>query len=204
LLLDEPLASLDQARKKEIFPWIERLHTELKIPVLYVTHSSDELARLADHLLLLDGGLVKACGPATEVMAQTEFAIASGNEAGVLLHGSIAERDSQYHLARVETAGGSFWTRDQGHALGKSVRLRIMAKDVSLAISEPQGGSIQNRLPGTIQSIHDETHPSQALLKVRCGEALILSRVTQRSLAELRLQPGSSVWCLVKAAALID
>ena len=202
LLLDEPLASLDVARRKEVLPWLERLHDELKIPMLYVTHSVDELARLADHVVLLDQGRVRSCGPVTQAMASQEVALAIGEEAGLVTQGEVIDRSPEDHLAQIQFGGATLWVRDQGLVLGQTVRVRILARDVSLARSVHEDSTLQNRLQGSIESIDTDTHPSQAIVRVRCGQELIVARVTCRSLRILGLRQGSSVWCQVKSAAL--
>ena len=203
LLLDEPLASLDVARRNEVLPWLERLHDELNIPMLYVTHSVDELARLADHVVMLDQGRVRTGGPITEAMASPELAQAIGEEAGLVSTGQVIALSPTDHLAQVQFGGGTLWVRDPGLTLGQQVRVRILARDVSLALSMHEDSSIQNRLQGSIESIDADAHPSQAIVRVRCGSALILGRVTFRALRHLELQPGASVWCQIKSAALI-
>ena len=204
LLLDEPLASLDQARRQDILPWLERLRDELKIPMLYVTHSSDEVARLADTLVVLDAGKVKACGPVSEVLAATDASAALGDDAGALLEATVAERDTRCQLGRLAFKGGSLWLRDTGIALGRTVRVRVLARDVSVATQEPQQTSIQNLLPCVVQSIVADAHPSQALVRMVCGESIVLARVTARAVDALQLTPGMAVWAQVKAAALVE
>lgn len=203
LLLDEPLASLDVARRKEVLPWLERLHAELKIPMLYVTHSVDELARLADQVVMLDGGNVRSCAPMTEAMVSQDMALAIGEEAGMVTLGRVMERNPEDHMAQIQWGGGILWVRDQGVAVGQTVRVRILARDVSLALSNHEDSTIQNRLQGLIESIDSDAHPSQVVVRVRCGQALILGRVTRRSLRHLALRQGASVWCQVKSVALI-
>lgn len=203
LLLDEPLASLDVARRQEVLPWLERLHDELRIPVLYVTHSVDELARLADHVVMLKKGLVEACGPVTESMASQEVAMAIGDEAGIVSSGTIVARDEDHHMAQIQFGAGTVWGRDQGLPIGRSVRLRILARDVSLSLGPHEDTTIQNRFQGVIESIDADVHPSQALVRVRCGDTAILSRVTRRAVRLLRLEARSCVWCQVKSVALI-
>lgn len=202
LLLDEPLAALDMARRREVLPWLERLHAELQIPVLYVTHSVDELARLADHLLLLEQGSVTVCAPVMESMASQAVAAAIGDEAGIVVSGKIVARDIGSHLAQIRFGAETVWVQDQGLDIGQAVRVRILARDVSLSLSPHEDTTIQNRLQGVIESIESGAHPSQALVRVRCGDALILSRVTQRALQQLGMNIGSSVWCQVKSVAL--
>jgi len=204
LLLDEPLASLDVARRKEILPWLERLHRELQIPVIYVTHSLDELAKLADHVVMLENGCVTASGALREICTNAAMAAAAGDEAGVVIESRITGVDPQFHLAEVDFGDGTLWVRDAGLETGATIRLRILARDVSLATSAQSHSTIQNVIPGVIESIKNEAHASQALVAVRCGEAMLLSRVTHRALATLRLSRGSPVWALVKSAALID
>ena len=204
LLLDEPMAALDLARRLEIMPWLERLRDELSIPMLYVTHSADELARLADHLVVLARGQVQAVGPVQQVLASLQSPVVVGEDAGVLLQGRVAERDGDWQLARVAFEGGELWVRDRDIPVGQSVRLRVLARDVSLTTTEPHHTSIQNHLPGRIDSIAPDAHPSQVLVRVRCGEAVLLARITRRAQAMLHLQLGSIVWVQVKSVAVVQ
>jgi len=203
LLMDEPLASLDAARRQEIFPWLARLRDELKIPMLYVTHSVEELTRLADHLVALDKGQVTAQGPIGAVLTQVINPVLVGEDAGALISGRIGTVDAQWHLSRVDFDGGSVWMRDAQLRVGKVVRIRILARDVSLATSEPQHSSIQNLLQGVIQSITPDAHPSQVLVVLKCGATEVLARVTQKAVSELGLQVGMPVWAQVKSVALV-
>ena len=203
-LLDEPLAALDHARKQEILPWLERLRDELSTPMLYVTHSADELARLADHLVVLDQGRVTAEGPAASVLAAISSPVLAGDEIGALLAGRVVERDAHWHLSRVAFDGGSLWLRDSGLPLGHLVRLRVLARDVSMAVEEPRGTSIQNHLPCTIESSAPDVHPSQVLVRVRVGASTLVARITGRSFDALGLQPGKSAWLQVKSVALLE
>ncbi len=203
LLMDEPLAALDLKRKQEILPYLERLHEALEIPVLYVTHSPDEVAHLADHLVVLESGRALASGPLTETLARIDLPIRLGEDAGVVLDAVVVERDAEWNLACVEFAGGRFWTRDSGAELGRHVRVRILARDVSLALAAQSGTSIQNILPGTVAEIGDDSHPALALVRLQVGASPLLARLTKRSAASLGLQPGMKLWVQVKAVALI-
>ena len=203
LLLDEPLAALDRSRKQDILPWLEGLRDRLQIPMLYVTHAMDEVARLADTLVLLEAGQVRACGPVAEVMVQ--HLAAGGDEAGALLEATVRGRDAAWNLAEVVFDGGSLWLRDNPTLEpGRGVRVRVLARDVSLARTAPAGTSIQNQLACTVESIRPDTHPSQVLVRLRCGTATLLARVTGRSAAQLELAADRAVWALVKSVALVE
>jgi molybdate transport system ATP-binding protein len=203
LLLDEPLASLDLARRREILPWLEKLRDELRIPMLYVTHSGDEVARLADHLVLLDQGQVRASGPLAETLARVDLPAVPGEEAAVLLHALVAERDARWQLVQVRFEGGALWIPDPGLAVGHAVRVRVLARDVSLALVPPERSSIQNVLPCTVRAIAAGDHGAQALVQLACGGSLLLARITARAVDALELREGSAVWAQVKSAALV-
>ncbi len=211
LLLDEPLSALDAARRAEILPWLERLRDELAIPMLYVTHSVDEMARLADTLVLMDQGRALACGPTQEVLLRTELPVIPGEETGVLLQGVVDERDAPWHLMRVDFSGGGLWLRDSGAAPGTKARLRVLARDVSIAIEEPRGTSVQNLLPCTVLELMPlaGSGGAQVMVRLACdapahGEgAQLLARITARSAHQLALAPGLRAWAQVKAAALV-
>ena len=203
LLLDEPLAGLDHARRQEILPWLERLRDELHIPMLYVTHTADEVARLADTLIVLDQGRVVAAGPVAQVLARVETPVVLGEDAGALLEGTVVERDGRWHLMRIAFAGGSLWLRDSGLAVGSPVRLRVLARDVSIAAEEPRATSIQNLLPCVVRAVVPDAHPSQALVQLACGGSVLLARITARAADALGLVPGKPVWAQVKSAALV-
>ncbi len=203
LLLDEPLAALDYARRREILPWLEKLRDELRIPMLYVTHSGDEVARLADHLLLLDEGKVRAAGPLAETLARIDIPAIPGEEAGALLHATIVERDARWQLAQVQFDGGALWVADAGLAAGHAVRVRVLARDVSVALVPPERSSIQNVLPCTVRAIAPGAHGSQAVVQLACGGSLLLARITARAVDALGLSEGSTVWAQVKSAALV-
>lgn len=203
LLLDEPLAGVDVARRREILPWLERLRDELRIPMLYVTHSGDEVAQLADHLVLLDAGRVRASGPLAETLARVDLPAVPGEEAGVLLHATIVARDGRWRLAQVRFDGGVLWIADPQLAIGHAVRVRVLARDVSLALVPPEQSSIQNVLPCTVRAIAPGAHPSQAVVQLACGATLLLARITARAVEGLELAEGRPVWAQVKSAALV-
>jgi molybdate transport system ATP-binding protein len=203
LLMDEPLAALDLARKNEILPYLERLHDELEIPVLYVSHAPDEVARLADHIVVMEAGRAVAQGPLVDTLARIDLPIRLGEDAGVVLDGTVAERDENWHLARVEFDGGSVWVRDTGHALASRVRVRILARDVSVALEPQHDSSIINCLPAAVAEIADDAHPALALVKLQVGKSVVVARLTHRSACGLDLRPGAKVYAQIKAVALI-
>ena len=155
-------------------------------------------------LVVLEQGRIKASGPVAELLQQTEHPALGFAETATLLLGDVDQLDPAWHLARVAFAGGAVWVRDTGLALGRPVRLRILARDVSLASAEPQHSSIQNQLPCVIEAIVPDSHASQRLVRLRCGSTLLQARVTARAIDALGLRPSSSVWAQVKSVALVE
>lgn len=203
LLMDEPLAALDLQRKREILPFLERLRDELDIPILYVSHLHEEVARLADHLVLMEGGKVLASGALSDMSARMELPVRLADDVGVVLAGVVAEKDVAWHLARVEFDGGSLWVRDGGVRVGQRVRVHVLARDVSLAL-QPGVTSIQNLLLGEVDAVGEDTHPGIALVRVRVGAALLLARLTRRAVSRLGIAVGQRVWTQIKSAALVE
>lgn len=204
LLMDEPLAALDLKRKQEILPYLERLHDQLEIPVIYVSHAPDEVARLADHIVALDSGRVVAAGPLAETLARIDLPIRLGEDVGVVIEASIDEIDADWQLMRVAFAGGSLWTRQRDLPPGRRVRVRVLARDVSLAIDEPGRSSIQNVLPARVEAIAADEHPGLLLVRVTVGASRLVARVTRRSADQLGIAPGSAVHVQVKSVALME
>lgn len=202
LLMDEPLAALDLARKQEILPYLDRLQHELRMPVIYVTHSPDEVARLAHHLVVLERGRAVASGPLAETLSRVDLPVRLGEDTGVVVEATVGSVDAQWHLARMDFDGGALWTRDPGLPEGTPARVRILARDVSLARDKPGRSSIQNLLHGRIEQIADDESPGLALVRVRVGTSALLARVTHRALSELALRDGDAAWVQVKSVAL--
>lgn len=204
LLMDEPLAALDAARKAEVLPYLERLHRELALPIVYVSHAIDEVARLAHTLVLLEQGRVTASGPVGEVLSRLDLPTARGEGAGVVLDAVLAERDAPWQLVRLQVdAQFSVWARDPGFELGRALRVRLLARDLSLTREAQQGTSIGNQLSGTVEAIADDEHPALALVRVRVGASPVVARLTRRSAHALGLQAGMPVWVQVKTVALM-
>jgi molybdate transport system ATP-binding protein len=206
LLMDEPLAALDAARKAEILPAIERLGELPGITIVYVSHAIAEVARLADHVVLMEAGHAVAAGPVGELLSRLDLPLPPGEDAGVVLLGEVGALDAQWHLARLDVPGASFWTRDPALPVGHPIRLRVLARDVSLSLAEQPGSSIANQVPAVVEAVADDTHPSQVLVRLRTqdGTSALLARVTRRSAQALALAPGLAVWAMVKSVALLD
>ena len=211
LLMDEPLAALDAQRKAEILPYLERLHVELALPIVYVTHAMDEVARLADHLVLLDAGRVLAAGPLTELLARPDLPLARQDDAGVVIAATLAEHDRAYGLSRLSFAGGALWVGETAAAPGQAVRARVLARDVSVSRQRPQQTSVINVLPVQLESLTADR--STALLQLVVGPpgqrgapgtpVRLLARITRRSAEALALQPGDALFAQIKGVALM-
>ncbi|MBF0367861.1 MAG: molybdenum ABC transporter ATP-binding protein [Magnetococcales bacterium] len=204
LLMDEPLAALDQASKREILPYLERLHDELEMPVLYVSHAAEEVARLADYLVVMAEGKVLATGPLTETLARLDLPIHQGENTGVVVKGIIRERNPRWHLARAAFQGGDFWIPDTGFALGKEIRLRILARDVSLSLEKHTGTSILNIIPATVVEIAEARHPGVRRVKLMMDQTPLVARLTVRSTETLQLKPGKQLWAQIKSVAVLE
>lgn len=203
LLLDEPLASLDLARRNEILPWLERLRDEVRIPMLYVTHAMDEVVRLADTLVVLEQGRVQASGPVSTVLNGGPSAQLWGDDLGAFFDGVVLALDSCWHLAQVGLdGGGAVWLGDTGLRCGQRVRLRVLARDVSLTCQPVQATTIQNQIPCTVLAMTAGRHPSQTIVQLQCGSTLLWAKITARAANLLGLQCGQSVWAQVKSVAL--
>lgn len=203
LLMDEPLSALDAASKRDILPYLERLHGELEIPVIYVSHSLDEVARLADQLVLMEQGRVIASGALGEVLGRLDLPTAHLDDAGSVIEASVGIHDEQYHLTRLDFSGGSLWVSKVERVIGSTVRARVLARDVSIATVVPQGSSISNILEARIEDIRDEG-PDRVSLRMSVGSGqMLLSRITRRSRDHLNLAVGMKVFAQVKSVALI-
>ncbi len=203
LLMDEPLSALDTTSKQEILPYLESLHQSLRIPVLYVSHAMDEVARLADHLVLLEKGRVIANGVLHETLARLDLPTAHFADTGTVIEADVAQQDEKYHLTRLDFAGGQLWVSKLDRPFGTRVRARVLARDVSIATQFPQGSSINNILNARIEEIREED-ADKVLVRMRMGEAqILLSRITRRSRDQLGLVEGMLVFAQVKSVALM-
>jgi molybdate transport system ATP-binding protein len=203
LLMDEPLAALDQASKAEILPYLERLHQELAIPVLYVSHSPDEVARLADHLVLLEQGRVVASGELHEMLARLDLSLSHGEQAGVVVDTVVGGHDEPYHLSWLDFPGGRFAVPQVASPPGQPKRLRIHARDVSLSLEHHSGTSILNIFPVRVTAIAEDT-PAKLLVRLDAAGTPLLASITKKSGAVLSLEPGMRLYAQVKSVALLD
>ncbi|MFT5136162.1 MAG: molybdate transport system ATP-binding protein [Arenicella sp.] len=202
LLMDEPLASLDQARKQEILPLIQNVHRSLNIPVIYVSHCADEVAQLADHLVLLSAGQVMSSGAIQTMLTSLEHPLAHQDDAEAIIETTVAEHDSAYHLTYLEFSGGRFAVNSIDQTIGSAVRLRIAARDVSLTLTQHSETSILNIFPATIDAISAEDS-SQMTVRVLVGGVPLLARLTKKSVVSLGLDVGKSVYAQAKSAAVL-
>lgn len=201
LLMDEPLAALDEARKAEILPYLERLRDELHLPILYVSHSMPEVARLATTLVLIEAGRVAAAGPAAELLADPGAAPVLGlREAGAILTARLAAQDED-GLSRLESPAGTLWLPRVRGRIGDSFRLRILAQDVMLATERPEGVSALNILSATVRDIRLGDGPG-ALVQLEAGGEVLLARITRRSAGALGLYAGQKVHAVLKAVSV--
>ncbi len=206
LLMDEPLSALDDRSKQEILPYLERLHDALSIPIIYVSHSIDEVARLADHLVLLEQGRVQASGPIAEVMTRLDLSIARGQEAESILEATVAAHQPEFHLTQLDTAGGRVNTRLLDSAVGSRQRVRIHARDVSIALTPQTDCSILNMLSARVLEMATMTE-WQMLVRLGLGpdaSVPLLARITIKSCTQLGLEPGREVFAQVKSVALAE
>lgn len=206
LLMDEPLAALDGKRKAEILPYLERLHGELDIPVLYVSHAPDEVARLADHLVVLEQGKVVASGAIAPTLARLELESLFGEQAGVVVDTRVEQYDRDYRLATVQMPGSGLRLYLAGveRPLGSALRVKITARDVSLSLQAPQDSSILNRLPARVVEIREADNPAHVLVRLDASGVALMARITRYSHDQLQLHPGQALWAQVKSVALLS
>lgn len=205
LLMDEPLAALDSQRKNEILPYLQRLHDELDIPVLYVSHAQDEVARLADHLVLLSDGKALASGPIDETLARLDLPMALGDDAGVIIEGQVSAYDAKYQLLSLQLPATAMNIRvtHAPMAVGQALRCKVHARDISLALHNSEASSILNRLPVTVVSELAADNAAHVLIRLDAGGTPLLARITRFSRDQLGIHPGQHLWAQIKAVAVL-
>jgi len=202
LLMDEPLAALDMKRKLEILPYLERLHGELSIPIIYVSHAPDEVARLADHLVLLDQGTLVASGPLNQVLSRIDLPAAFADDAGVVIEARVAEHEAD-QLTRLEFPGGEIFVSTRHEAVGARLRCRIHARDVSLTLAPQVHSSILNCVAAIVIDLAPTPTPGHVLVRLDVAGEPLLARITQRSADKLGIRPGLALRAQIKAVALL-
>lgn len=202
LLMDEPLAALDSKRKEEIMPYLEKLHDELDIPVIYVSHSADEVARLADHLVLLENGKVIASGATSDLMTRLDLNFAHGDTASALVQATVSTHDADFHLTTAEFSGGQLLLTQQATTIGQQIRVRIQARDVSLSLTPQRDSSILNIVPATVTELSDDA-AGQVMIGLDANGTRLLARITRKSSEAMGLAPGSPVFAQIKGIAIL-
>jgi len=201
VLMDEPLASLDQARKDEILPFLDRLHAEAEVPIVYVSHNIDEICRLCDHLLVMDAGRVVADGSLQSVLVQMDIPALGGQQAGSVIQGNVRDYDEGDDLTHLQFSGGELWVPGKAKIDGSPLRLRIRANDVSLCRARPLQSTILNIVPAVVEEIQPDRGPS-TLVRLVLGQDRIVARVTRRSIRELKLKTGDAIFAQIKSVAV--
>jgi len=204
LLMDEPLSNLDQSSKAEILPHLERLRDSLAIPIIYVSHALGEVMRLADHLVLLEAGRVRAAGPLQQLLARSDLPLGHFEDSGCVFDAVIEEHDPSYHLTYVRIGAGRLAVSLKQAPIGHRVRVRIDARDVSLALKPPELTSIINILPAKVLAVSDDRDPAQTLVRLELATEPLLARITRRSAVQLGIAPGMLLYAQVKSVALME
>jgi molybdate transport system ATP-binding protein len=202
LLLDEPLASLDVARREEVLPYLEALRDRLSLPMVYVSHQFEEVLRLATHVVLMDSGQVVAQGNLSEVSLRPELRrIVGPDSVGAVLDGVVTRVDASSGLADLQVGAGTLHVSLQGATAAARIRVQLLARDIILATRKPQGLSVRNELEGVVTELTPDDYEAMMVRVDIGGGAVVLSRITREAAGSLGLQPGSKVWALVKAVS---
>ncbi|MGR7996228.1 molybdenum ABC transporter ATP-binding protein [Xanthobacter sp. ZOL 2024] len=203
LLMDEPLASLDEMRKAEILPYLERLRDDLRLPILYVSHSIDEVLRLSDVVAAVQNGTVIAAGPLSEVLSRRELLPVLGRfDLGTIFECKVKSHDTSLALSTITFADGELRVPLVDRPPGAPVRARIRSRDVALSLSRPIDVSVTNRLSGVIRDIRREEGPYADVAVELPHKGLLHALVTVESVERLALEPGMPVWAMIKAVAV--
>lgn len=203
LLLDEPLAALDQRRKSETLPYLKRLREELAIPIVYVSHNLDELVECADDLLLMEHGQLLAFGPITEMLGRVDSPLAHRDDAGALIEGIVVEHDDQYHLSYLAVGTQRLAVGRLALVIGAAVRLRIHARDVALSLDMPRHSTLLNIVEARVIALASGAHAGQVMVKLDVEGRALLARITRKSADALTLRDDMRVYALVKSVALM-
>jgi molybdate transport system ATP-binding protein len=199
VLMDEPLSALDERRRNEVLPYLDRLHAEASVPIIYVSHNIDEICRLSDHLLVLDEGKIVAEGPLQDTLTRMDLPQLGGRNAGAVIEAVQIRYDEEFDLTLFGFSGGQIWIA--GRHESSSVRLRINASDISLSRVAAESTTILNILPAVIEATAAET-ASTELVRLRLGDEVLVARITRRSLQQLALCIGDKVFVQIKSVTV--
>lgn len=202
LLFDEPLASLDETRKNEILPWLDKVRNELEIPLLYVTHSINELTRMADYLLVLEQGRLKYSGSLQDAFSVINLPVDIQGGLGTVLRGQVIKRDD-WNILEVKCGNLIVNIPDAGQTIGQPLILRLLARDILLATSKPSNLSAQNILGGTVEKIFTEENETGFVVQVNCSGQPILAKVTDKAMHDMGLKEGMKAWILFKSSSVL-
>ena len=202
LLMDEPLSALDYQLKSQIIIFIKTLATEIDIPIIYVTHSTQELAQLADYVLLMDKGKCIDEGSVKELLFSGRLNVKSQDDYCNIVDGLVLNEDKRWHLTEVSIGTQSLWIKTNGCSVGSPIRLQVMASDISISLQD-NASSAQNSLSATIVDFQDDTHPSTTLVTAKVDNVYLRTAVTKRAIDNLQLSTGSDVRLNVKTVAVL-
>jgi molybdate transport system ATP-binding protein len=202
LLMDEPMAALDRASRQTLLPYLEALQRTLDIPVLYVTHALDEIARLADHMLLIQAGRMTASGPVSELLTRLDLPMAQGREAGAVIRAQVSGHDDLDQLTRLAFSGGQLWVPRVALEPGTAVRLRILSRDVSLARKTDPDSSILNSVPVSVVDVV-EAGEAEVMVRLCAGADTLLTRVSRRAQRHLEIVPGRCLYAQIRSIAAL-
>ncbi len=202
LLMDEPLSALDQARRDEILPYLARLRSSFSLPIVYASHALDEVVRLADTLVLIEAGRVRAAGPLDEIVARVDLALAARDDAAGVLHGRIAAHSPERRLTAVACGADLVWVRQLDRPVGTAIRLLVPAREVILALEAPHAISVNNMLQATVSGLAEDASGHAALVSLDLGGGQLLARITLDAAQRLRLRPGTQVLALIKSMSV--
>lgn len=199
ILMDEPLSALDERRRNEVLPYLDRLHAETSVPIIYVSHNIEEICRLSDHLLVLDDGKVVAEGGLQDTLSRIDLPQLGGRNSGAVIEATQARYDEEYDLTLFNFSGGELWVA--GRHESTSARLRISASDISLSRVAAESTTILNILPAVIEATSPETAATE-LVRLRLGDDILVARITRRSLQQLKLRTGDDVFVQIKSVTV--
>ncbi|QOR39779.1 molybdenum ABC transporter ATP-binding protein [Billgrantia diversa] len=202
LLMDEPMASLDAASKAEILPYLERLHAYLEVPMVYVSHALEEVARLADHMVLLEAGSVLAAGPLHELLVRSDLPLSHADNAAAVLVARVVRHDAEQQFVELECGAGRLWVSRGPAAVGEKLRVSVQARDVVISLAPPPDSSTLNCLPARVVETSDDPHPGHLLVRLAVDDQMLLARIPREASKRLALTPGKHVYAQLRGKAL--